>query len=306
MTLRTASNLTYEIGPMLEDHLDGAADVLAEAGRPWRHMADREIARRFLEVSMRRGVDYNLVALCDDRVVGYTCALRPRGRVAGCGPLALHPDHATTGLTSQLLMRSIAAAIERNVGLLRLPIALHKSIFNIIYRGMKLEFTGETYIRFERHPGEPVPEPSEHRAVPVDAAGLDRIAAFERELYTDADRIGDYRDALEALDGRAWLLERENTCSATVLGVPGLGLGPLIAADAIAAADALRVATAFDDERNKTSVVHINAADRELVEEALRLGYVCREPVLVFERSFDGTRSKPAPGIRCIGFLGAP
>jgi hypothetical protein len=91
-----------------------------------------------------------------------------------------------------------------------------------------------------------------------------------------------------------------------VLGVPGLGLGPLIAADAIAAADALRVATAFDDERNKTSVVHINAADRELVEEALRLGYVCREPVLVFERSFDGTRSKPAPGIRCIGFLGAP
>lgn len=296
----------YEIRPMEDEHLDSVAQVLAAAPRPRRCVSDPAIAKRFLATSLREDGRSNLVALCGDQVVGYTCALRARGPVAGCGPLALHPDHASADLTARLLMKSVVAASEYQVGLLRLPLALHKSMFNIVYRGMKLEFTGDTFIRFERRAGDPVPNAAEHDVQPLDRDGVERVVAFARERFGDMDRGRDLRVAIERLDARGWALERAGELRGFVLNIPGMGIGPLVAADPGSAIDALRAATAFDQERGAPSHVQINAVDRDLIAEALRLGYVCREPVLLFERSFGGTRPRRPRGPRCLGRFGVP
>lgn len=291
---------------MRREHVDAAAELLATTPRPRRHIASIQAARRFLTASLARDGEHNLVALCGGTVVGYTCAIRPRGRLAGCGPLAVHPEHVGTELEPQLLMQTIKAALEHRVGLLRLPMALHRLTFDTVYRGMKLDLTGETYIRLERRPDDLVPIPDHHEAIVVHPDDIERIAIFDRERFVNADRSDDLRLALEHLDTSGWILERDGEMRAFVFAIRGLGIGPLAAIDREAATDALRIATAFEHRWGRPSSVHIAATDRDLLEEALRLGYSCREPVFMFERSFDGTYSPIPRGPYCLSPLGVP
>lgn len=297
----------YEIRPMQERDLDAAAEVLHGASRPRRFLATTEAARQFLAGSLVHDGKHNLVVICDGKVVGYTCAIRPRGSVAGCGPIAVHPEHSDPWLMSQMLMKSVAAALEHGVGLIRHPMALHKATFAMVYGRMKLDFTGDTYVRLDRKPCTEVPGPALHDAIAVAPEDLSRVVGFDRELFVAVDRSLDYRLLVEYLGGRCWMLERDGAQRGFVFATPGLGIGPLAALDAEAAIDALRIATAFDQDGARIGNVHINLADRELLEEALRLGYGCREPVLLFERSLDGT---PSPhrsrGSYCLGLVGVP
>ena len=301
-----SSSKRYEIRPMQAGDLDSAAEVLHAASRPRRFVQTPEAARRLLAGSLATDGGHNLVVVCDGDIVGYTCALRQRDRLAGCGPIAVHPEHVDAGLVSQMLMRTIGAALEQGVSLLRHPMALHKTIFNLVYGRMKLDFTGQTYIRLERKPESSVPLPGHHEARELSPADLERIVEFDRELFIKADRSRDFLLALEQLDGRGWALERDGELRGFVFNAPGLGIGPLAAVDPAAAIDALRVATGFDHAHGQNSHIHVNAADRELLEEALRMEYTCREPVLLFERSLDGTVASPMRGIYGLSPFGIP